>query len=188
MTHEIKQRLVRNTNKLYWKDKFVNDLYSASAVILNEIVSNLEETEKQIFFDTMPEKAVKMHEKYLQISPPENATVDERRQNVQANWLATKGRKFTIQMIKDVCEAWKKGAVNVTFIDGVITINFIDIFGVPKFYKNIKETVENIKPAHIPLEFVFLTHSWRDASIYKWNDFRTKTWGYAKGEEWEFNG
>lgn len=179
-----REDLIKNNNKLYWKDKFINDIYNAAAIALDKGLEELEEAEKQMFFDTMTKCGVLLFEKYLNILPPEGATIDERRQNIQANWLATKGKKFTIQMVKEVCEAWKKGAVNVTFTKGIIRISFIDIFGIPKFYKNIKETVENIKPAHIPLEFEFLTHSWRDLRKYTWRFFTIKTWREVKEGEW----
>ena len=151
---DTKERLIKNNNKLYWKDKFINDIYTAAAIVLDKTLSELEEAEKQMFFDTMTESGVLLFERYLNILPPEGATIAERRQNIQSNWLATKGKKFTIQMVKDVCEAWEKGAVSVEFKNSEIVITFIDAYGIPKFYKTVESIVESIKPAHLGLKFI----------------------------------
>ncbi len=117
------------------------------------VLERLDEAEKQEFFDTMTETGVQLIEGYLGIVPPKDADIAERRQNVQSNWLAAKGKKFTIEMIQDVAEAWDNGAVDVQFIGGKIIISFTQIFGVPKYIESITATIEKIKPAHIGFEF-----------------------------------
>lgn len=151
---DIKEALIKNNNKLYWHDPFIDTVYTAAALILNRIIEDLNETEKQMFFNTMTETGILIFERYLNIIPPTGATIAERRQNLQSSWLAAKGKKFTIQMVKDVCEAWEKGAVSVEFKNSEIVVTFIDTYGIPRFYKTVESIIERIKPAHLGLKFV----------------------------------
>ena len=181
---DIKEALIKNNNKLYWHDQFIDTVYTAAALILNRIIEDLNETEKQLFFNTMTDEGIAIYKKYLNIETQTGASIEEQRQEIQANWLAARGKKFTLNMVEEVCEAWDRGAVNVAFINGVIRINFLEIYGIPKFFDSIKTTLERIKPAHIPLEFIFLTHSWRDVNTRKWQFFNSNTWDYVKEGDW----
>ena len=178
------ERMVQHNNKLYQKDDFVRALYNAAGLTVEGVLERLDEAEKQEFFDTMTETGVKLIEGYLGIIPPKDADIAERRQNVQSNWLAAKGKKFTIEMIQDVAEAWDNGAVAVQFIGGKIIISFTQIFGVPKYIESITATIEKIKPAHIGFEFVYRTHSWRDLKAYTWEWAQAKTWAEIKEGNW----
>ena len=86
--------MIQNNNKLYQKDEFVTELYKAAGIIMQEIVERLSDVERQIFFDTMTETGVKIIETYLGIHPQKGAELADRRQNVQANWLAGKGKNL----------------------------------------------------------------------------------------------
>ena len=97
--------MVQHNNKLYQKDDFVRALYNAAGLTVEGVLERLDEAEKQEFFDTMTETGVKLIEGYLGIIPPKDADIAERRQNVQSNWLAAKGKKFAFEMIQDVAEA-----------------------------------------------------------------------------------
>lgn len=176
--------MVQHNNKLYQKDDFVKALYNAAGLTVEGVLERLDEAEKQEFFDTMTETGVKLIEGYLGIVPPKDADIAERRQNVQSNWLAAKGKKFTIEMIQDVAEAWDNGAVDVQFIGGKIIISFTQIFGVPKYIESITATIEKIKPAHIGFAFVYRTHSWRDLKAYTWEWAQAKTWAEIKEGNW----
>lgn len=170
------EALIQDTNKLYREDPFVRDFYFAIGLLLDELLERLEEAEKQLFFDTMTEVGIDFFERYLLIQKVQGASLEERRQNVQANWLATKGKKFTIQMAQEVAAAWDNGAIKVDFLEGKIYISFLEIYGVPKYIDQITATLENIKPAHLPLYFIYRTHSWRDLLPYTWGFAAQKTW------------
>lgn len=181
---DIKNRLVENNNKLYRKDPFVNDLYNAVALIYEAILSRLDETEKQLFFDTMTLRGIIIFEKYLGISVPAGTSIEERRNNIKANWLAVRGKKFTLKMIEEICLAWDKGKVNVTFTSGKIRIAFVEIYGIPSFIDNLKKTIDRIKPAHLPYEFIYQLHTWGDVKTHIWGFFKTHDWEYVKSGDW----
>lgn len=178
------ERMISYNNKLYQRDAFVRAIYAAAGGTVEAILTVLDDTEKQEFFDTMTEAGVRLIEGYLGIDPPVNADISERRQNVQSNWLAAKGKKFTIKMVHDLAEAWDNGAVDVQFTEGKIVISFTEIYGVPKYIESITATIDKIKPAHIGLLFVYRTHSWRDCLPYTWGWANTKTWFEIQEGNW----
>ena len=182
--NEAAKRMMQNNNKLYQKDEFVTELYKAAGIIMQEIVDRLDDVERQIFFDTMTETGVKIIETYLGIHPQKGAELADRRQNVQANWLAGKGKKFTLQMIQEVAAAWENGDVNVDFVDGKILIEFKFIYGVPKYIDQLIATIEMIKPAHLGYGFVYKTHSWRDVKQHTWRFIKERTWAEVKEGNW----
>lgn len=178
------ESMISYNNKIYRKDAFVRAVYTAAGGTMEMILNRLNDAEKQIFFDTMTEDGARLIEGYLGITPPDHASIEDRRQNIQSNWFAAKGKKFTIKMIRDVSEAWDNGAVDVQFTNGKIIITFIDIIGIPKYVDKIKETIEKIKPAHLDFEIAFryntygmvgkYTHEQLMAARYTYEELRTK--------------
>jgi hypothetical protein len=184
LNKDIKEKLITNNNKLYQKAIFVDDFYTVVAVVFESVLSRLNETERQLFFDTMGTVGIEIFEKYLGITSPIGASIEERRNNIKANWLATRGKKFTLKMIEEICLAWDRGRVDVSFTSGKIKIAFLEIYGVPSFIENLKKTIEKIKPAHLPYEFIYQLHTWGDVKTHTWEFFKTHNWEYVKSGDW----
>jgi len=178
------ENVIKNNNKLYRKDPFVIALCHAAGSEMEKAIAKLDESGQQMFFDTMTETGVALFEGYLHIEPPAGADLDARRQNVQANWLAVKGKKFSVKMANEVCEAWDRGGVNVVFEEGILKVNFTKTYGVPQYFEAIAKTMDDIKPAHLGLEWIFRTHSWRDATKKTWGFMKERKWFDAKEGEW----
>jgi len=178
------ENVIKNNNKLYRKDPFVIALYQAAGGEMEKAIAKLDEAGQQMFFDTMTETGVALFEGYLHIEPPAGADLDARRQNVQANWLAVKGKKFSLKMANEVCEAWDRGGINIVFEEGILKVNFTKTHGVPQYFEAIKKTLEDIKPAHLGLEWIFITHSWRDVESRTWGDLESMTWKDVAEGEW----
>ena len=58
-------------------------------------------------------------------------------------------------MIQRVCDAWKNGEVEVDFVNGKIQIQFVGSFGIPSDLDSLKDSVEEIKPAHLDYLILF---------------------------------
>jgi len=44
--------------------------------------------------------------------------------------------------------------------------------------------MDDIKPAHLGLEWIFRTHSWRDATKKTWGFMKKRKWFDVKEGEW----
>ena len=89
-----------------------------------------------------------VEERVAGIVPPAGATVEQRRAALRAKWRSS--GKATLAQIQAVAESWESQRVETSFLAGVIGIDIINLrLGT---VAEIREAVEKIKPAHLPLE------------------------------------
>lgn len=170
-------------NRLYRKDTFTNEFLNAVGLELDYTEKSIKDFESQLFFDTATDYGLKIYERDLAIVNTKTL-LSERRQNVQANWIAVRGKVFRLQDIQNICNAWKNGKVSVSFKKGVILLEFNDIYGRPSDIDSLLLTIENIKPAHLPLEYTILYHIWGEVAKKTWQYFSNKTWNDVKEGDW----
>ena len=84
-----------------------------------------------------------------------NLSYEERREIVRAK---IRGQGMcTIEMLKNVCKSFNGGTVDVIENSApyTFTIRFIDTKGVPKNIEKLKEVINEIKPAHMLVDYQF---------------------------------
>lgn len=138
-------------NKDYRSDVFTQDLTSAIALWLEKFKNKIIEVINNFFFDSLNIDGCEYFEKALDIEPKGDIT--NRRSSIQAKWLSSNHN--CIQLIQNVCNAWKDGEALADFINGKILIKFIGAYGIPDGLEYIKNCIETIKPAHIGYGFEF---------------------------------
>ena len=89
-----------------------------------------------------------VEERVAGIVPPAGATVEQRRAALRAKWRSS--GKATLAQIQAVAESWESQRVETSFLAGVIGIDIINLR--QGTVAEIREAVEKIKPAHMPLE------------------------------------
>lgn len=96
----------------------------------------------------------------------------------------------TVEMIKNVAEAYDGGTVDVTEQAPLyqFTIEFIDTRGIPPNLDDLKAAIEEIKPAHLAVEYKFKYLIWDDLDLENltwdnldamniaWADFEAGGW------------
>jgi hypothetical protein len=80
-------------------------------------------------------------------------------------------------LIKLVADSFTNGNVSVSFAASTITVTFTSIMGTPQNETAFKAAIENIKPAHLAILYVYLYN--------RWSFIGTKTWNYISGFTWE---
>lgn len=171
-------------NKIYRKDSFTNKYLKAIGSELDNTKTNIADFESQLFFDTATDYGLRLYERDLGMINI-NTLISERRQNVQANWVAVRGKKFKLSDIQNICNAWENGRVTVDFINGVIVLTFNDIYGRPSNLDKLLETIENIKPAHLPLKCNIRYHTYGEVKKKTCNFFEGKTYKYIREGNWK---
>lgn len=80
----------------------------------------------------------------------------EQRRSVVESKLRGSG-KFSGRLVKNVAEAYDGGTVDVSFQpqEWSFTIHFIDTLGIPPNLDDLKAVIEEIKPAHMTVEYEF---------------------------------
>ena len=90
---------------------------------------------------------------------------------------------FTMAKVREVCALYASGAVEIT-MDGpthTLTIEFVDVLGIPTNLETMQRVLEEQIPAHIRLVFEFRYMTWNDLDAFN------RTWDAqdALNLDWE---
>lgn len=151
---ELMQNLIQNLHKRYRNDPWLNELFNSTVLTLDLIERELIFLYEQFWFDTVDAKFLPVYEKLLNIKTNPNSSIEDRRAFVEATWKSS-GGKCDIKLIQAVCNSWKNGNVTASFINGTIQLKFIGEHGVPKDLDTLILKVDDVKPTHLPLTYVF---------------------------------
>lgn len=149
----IKDNIIELINVLYRKDPFVNDFSMALSQNIERIISFCESVRNNYFFDRLDEDGAKWWENLLKITPLSTQTLEDRQAKIQAKYISSGHNE--ILLIQKACDSWKNGEVEADFVNGKIQIQFIGMYGIPSDLDSLKESIEEIKPAYIPLEWKY---------------------------------
>lgn len=60
-------------------------------------------------------------------------------------------------------------------------IKFIGTIGIPPNMDDVRAAIEEIKPAHLAYQFIYLFRTWGDIKGQTWGGLVSQTWGEIKG-------
>lgn len=127
---------------------------------------------------------VNIFENELSIKSVSNKEIEDRRAIISAKWRGA--GSLTLEVIKNTVSAYTNADIEVGFgEDGVINIEFISVYGIPKNMEDVYNTIEEIKPAHLGVKYVFRYRTWGDLKGYRWGDLKSVSWGRIKEEEYD---
>ena len=157
------KNLLKLINSLYRKAEIIILIFSITGKwldILKNIAQNLLD---EFSFDTMY-YVLPLFEKWLGIVLSGDETMEERRAAVAAKWRA-KGHN-SIALIQNIMDGWNPGASIVDFLGGVILIKITAESFIYKALKNVFQTIDNIKAAHLGLNIDVVQQNKVDIKFY----------------------
>nr|DAW01145.1 MAG TPA: tail protein [Caudoviricetes sp.] len=169
-----RERLLKNLHKIFRKDLYLNNVLGAGGNRLDSIERKVEALEKEIFFDTMSDVGIAIMEKELDYTT-NSSSLGGKRQEIEARWK-TAG-KCDLKLLQAIADTWRTGEVAILFTEAVIKISFISVVGIPYDVENLKAAIDEAKPAHLPIEYIFTYRTW--------GMLPPKTWGYYKNYTWD---
>ncbi|MFC9706981.1 putative phage tail protein [Paenibacillus sp. NPDC056933] len=97
--------------------------------------------------------ALDRYERDLQI-PTNQAKPNDQRRSVIISKMRGSG-KVSGSMLKNVAQAYESGGIEVAVDSGEyrIMIRFVDTYGLPPNLDDLKAAIEDIKPAHMTVEY-----------------------------------
>lgn len=130
----------------------MEQLINAEGPEMDLMASRIEELLNQAY----PESAtwaISRYESDLQIVAEAGKPIEQRR-SVVISKMRGQG-KVSGSLLKSVAQAYERGAidVNVRTDDYMIVIKFIDTYGLPPNIDDLKAAIEEIKPAHLSVEY-----------------------------------
>lgn len=153
------------------KSKIFQSLLDIQGQELDEKALTIEDLKKQLSIDTAI-WALSIYEQELGIITDLYRSYEDRRSTIKSKWRGT--GKVDRDLIKLVSDAYTNGDVKVTF-DGKINIEFISIYGTPPNIADLQNALEDIKPAHLGIAYIFNYLIWNEFDRYN------KTWDQWDG-------
>lgn len=154
----FKENIISNLPQILRKDPLVNELAKAAGKSLDDSNSEVIDQYKNLYFVDTATWGLESFEKELGITSDLEKSYESRRAVIQAKWRGA--GKLTLDVIDSICDSWKNADVDVQFDEGIISIKFVDTGGIPENLEDLKEQIENVKPAHIPVMWLFSYLTW----------------------------
>ena len=178
----LKGYLLSLINKLYRTDAWLNNLFDSAGMALSEASAYVDIIWNNYYFDSCSETQLRTYEKEAKVILPGGQTIDERRSQLMAKWQGAS--KCTLETMQAVCNSWRDATISLQFVNGRIRVKFISPIGVPPDLNALQKALEDVKPAHLAIEYEFLYKTWGTAkqagnwSVHYdsgngiWNDLR----------------
>ncbi|SKA99309.1 hypothetical protein SAMN05443428_1356 [Caloramator quimbayensis] len=151
-------------------------LYSIENTELNAIETAINDILNQCFIDTAT-WGLKYWKQFLGITVDENKPAEYRRSVIKSK-VRGSGR-ITVNLIKTVAESYSNGEVAIT--ENVAPYTFevksIGTRGIPPNLDDLKNAINEIKPAHLAIIYTFTYTVWSEVKSITWGQVKTGTWG-----------
>lgn len=122
---------------------------------LDAIETNLADVLKQFYVETATEEGLSRWEEFVGLSSYAGKPLDQRRSRIISK-LRGMGA-VTVALIQNVAESYVYGTVAVTDHPETysFTIKFVDALGIPPNLQDLKDAIEEIKPAHLAVVYEY---------------------------------
>ena len=148
---------------LHWvirRDPWVRAIFLAAGVKLDELAERILDVSTFEDSEAMMSRSLALWERILGLEPEAEASMEERRADVRAMWLAS--LPPSIATIQAVCDAWRAGEIEAEYEAGIgtIVLYYLRSFGPQEGQAGRVRALDIVKPAHLALE-----HAWRYLKI-----------------------
>lgn len=84
----------------------------------------------------------------------------------------------TKELIKNVSESYANAEVDVIENNNLYSflVKFIGVKGIPENLDDLKKAIEEIKPAHLSVNYAFTYNSWSMVNHMTWGEVESITW------------
>ena len=161
----------------YRKSKVMNMLFRSIESEYKRLRNEVTLTENQ-FFVILAGKNIQNHEQDVGVSPDDTADLETRQGRVLSKLRGT--GTVTKTMMKNVAASFVNGDIEITEYPSryMFSVAFTSKQGVPYNLQDIKDMIEEIKPAHLAVEYIFTYRLWEDVKndLQNWTMVKPYTW------------
>lgn len=163
----------------YRKSKVMNDLIHSIENEFERLKQETILTENQ-FFVILSDRDIKNHEEDVGLVPDASADIETRRSRVLSKLRGT--GTVTKTMMKNVAASFVNGDIEIIEYPSeyCFAVKFTSKTGVPYNIADIQAMIEEIKPAHLAVEYIFTYRLWQDILD------EIQIWTTAKNYSWEW--
>lgn len=163
----------------YRNSKVMNDLIHSIENEFERLKQETILTENQ-FFVILSDRDIKNHEEDVGLVPDASADIETRRGRVLSKLRGT--GTVTKTMMKNVAASFVNGDIEIIEhpSEYCFAVKFTSKTGVPYNIADIQAMIEEIKPAHLAVEYIFTYRLWQDILD------EIQIWTTAKNYSWEW--
>lgn len=150
----IGQRMKSYLPKFYETSRISGAIMDSQGTELDQLRLTLDELLQQSFVGTAT-WGLDIWEKQLGIKTDPTKPVSERRSNIVSKIRGT--GTVTIELLQNVAQSFDHGTIEVTQQPALyqFTVHFVDTLGLPPNIDDVKAAIEEIKPAHLSVQYSF---------------------------------
>lgn len=164
--------VITKMNRLNARDPMVMNWMDAIQQNLDGQLQSAVQLGKDILFDECSETVLEYYEKEAGITTV-SSSIEDRRSAVMAKWLSD--GVPSLEMIQQVADFWNNGKVICSYSGQTITVEFVDK-GIPTGIDELKAAIEDVKPAHLAVEYIYTYNTWDNIKTMTWNEVSDTTW------------
>lgn len=149
-------------------------IFDAISIAMQSDDESIQDIQRQFCMDTATWGLAVLYEQDLAIATDLAKPLYERRAVIKSKMRGT--GKIDVQLIKMVADSYTQGDVEVTFHNSNIQIRFTSVKGIPTNIEDVKQIIEEIKPAHLSYTLAYTYTVWRAVKPLTWKQVHQKTW------------
>ena len=161
----------------YQKSKVIKELFKSIELEFKSLSEETVLTENQ-FFVILSDRDIAKHEQDVGLVPDTSADLDTRRGRVMSKLRGT--GTVTKTMMKNVAASFVNGDIEIIEYPSryCFAVKFTSRTGIPYNIEDIKAMVEELKPAHLAVEYIFTYRLWQDVldTLSNWTTVKSYTW------------
>ncbi|TCO78013.1 putative phage tail protein [Marinisporobacter balticus] len=148
------QKLMKYLPSYYRKSKVMKNLTQSQEEELQELIKKIGEKINQFYIDTA-DHSLERWEKDLGISISNEKNLEFRRSVIKSKLRGI--GTVTANLLENVAQSYEKGDIEVKEDNKYkkFIIRFIDTLGAPPNLEDLKNAIEEIKPAHLIVDYQF---------------------------------
>ena len=155
----------------------MQELFKSIVLEFERLKDKVALTENQ-FFVILTDENIQNHEQDVGLTPDPSADIETRRGRVMSRLRGT--GTVTKTMMKNVAASFVNGDIEIIEYPSqyCFAVKFTSRTGIPYNIADIQAMVEEIKPAHLAVEYIFTYRLWEDVidTLQNWTTVKTYTW------------
>lgn len=168
-------RLIKLLPDYYEKNMTMKTLQDLLSGVTDDLEIGLSNTIQECFAATAS-RMLDRYEQLLGLDVDITQSETYRRERIIAK-MAGSGTS-TKDMIRSVAASYSNGEVEIIEDNPnyKFVVRFVGQLGIPGNMDNLKLTIEEIKPAHLVVEYEYFFNTWEDARVLTWEQASSYTW------------
>lgn len=169
------RKLMTMLPEYYSGSDYVTKLQSAAQVCVDATEQYIKDGCKQLNIMTCNKAFLKRYAKIYGV-PYSDKAIEECRANILAKKRST--GELTLETIKAILKSY--GCEEVRIVEDIpnfkVTIEFLTLLGEPPNFDTVMQSLRQIIPAHLAIEYILLFNTWNDTADESYNDVKGYTW------------